>query len=243
MMSTHNALKGMPPHHKPCPKCGQPMHRQSNLCQDCYKALHAHPENYVTRRCKHCNKEYTIHIAQTRNGQGNYCSRFCARIGKQNHRRTRIAVSCTTCGKTFERHLAEIKKIKGDKHFCSSDCWYTYNQRDHHFLWSGGQDERMNPESSKWRRAVLKRDKGVCRVCHATDNLEVHHILPFRSHPTERWDVDNGITLCHDCHIQTYRCELEYVEELKIIASLELNIWIYHEYEEDGDLISYYEVL
>ena len=48
------------------------------------------------------------------------------------------------------------------------------------------------------RAAVIVRDGGRCRRCHATRNLEVDHIVPVsRGGPTEE---DNLETLCRRCN-------------------------------------------
>jgi len=94
-----------------------------------------------------------------------------------------------------------------------------------HVLWAGGQDERMNPRGAKWRKAVLKRDKRRCRICHATTRLEAHHILPFGTHLDQRWDLSNGLTLCHECHVKFRNRELQHAEMLKFIASIPVEVW------------------
>ena len=83
----------------------------------------------------------------------------------------------------------------------------------------------MSPEGRQWRKVVMRRDKGYCRVCHSTERLEAHHIKPFRSHPTERWELINGITLCHDCHIKVSNCEMDYAEPLAAIVQVDLVVW------------------
>lgn len=138
---------------------------------------------------------------------------------------TAVLVECATCGKAFKRYLAEERKAKGDKRFCSHDCWYAYNVRDNHYLWTGGQHERMNPDGLIWRKAVLERDQYYCRLCHARRHLEAHHILPFGTHSAVRWDVSNGVTLCHECHVQLRNREMEYAKELQVIASIPLEVW------------------
>ena len=52
-----------------------------------------------------------------------------------------------------------------------------------------------------FRSQVRNRDK-KCRWpnCEAKKKLQVHHILPWASHPTLRYDVTNGITLCKNHH-------------------------------------------
>ena len=54
-----------------------------------------------------------------------------------------------------------------------------------------------------WRSKVLKRDHYKCRECHKTGNnikLHVHHIDEWFNNQRLRFDVNNGITLCYDCH-------------------------------------------
>ena len=52
-----------------------------------------------------------------------------------------------------------------------------------------------------WARAIISRDNATCRNCGARDVvLHAHHILRFAEHPDKRWDLDNGLTLCHSCH-------------------------------------------
>lgn len=52
----------------------------------------------------------------------------------------------------------------------------------------------------QWRKAVMERDGHTCTQCGATDELEAHHIKPFAEFPELRYDVSNGVTLCHKCH-------------------------------------------
>jgi 5-methylcytosine-specific restriction endonuclease McrA len=62
------------------------------------------------------------------------------------------------------------------------------------------QEIRESPEYRAWRNSVVRRDGFQCIWCHATNNLEAHHIYSFASFPEGRFDIKNGITLCRDCH-------------------------------------------
>ena len=59
---------------------------------------------------------------------------------------------------------------------------------------------------SKWRQLVLERDDYTCRCC-GKNNLNDRNV-EFRAHHKDGWswclekrfDVDNGVTLCKECH-------------------------------------------
>lgn len=59
---------------------------------------------------------------------------------------------------------------------------------------------RMTVEYRRWRLKVLKRDGCECRRCGSKENLEVHHVLPFSNFKNHRFIVENGRTLCVECH-------------------------------------------
>lgn len=71
--------------------------------------------------------------------------------------------------------------------------------------WEGGLSElvkgiRRSPEYHQWRKAVLERDNHTCLDCGATEGLDAHHIQPIFDYPEGVFEVDNGLTLCKDCH-------------------------------------------
>ena len=62
------------------------------------------------------------------------------------------------------------------------------------------QDIRRSPEYQRWRREVRNRDENTCRICTVQRNLHVHHIKPLEKYSEFATDLDNGITLCGNCH-------------------------------------------
>ena len=58
------------------------------------------------------------------------------------------------------------------------------------------------PIYKEWRIRVYKRDKFRCQMprCKSKYKLQAHHIKKWSNAAALRYDVDNGITLCRNCH-------------------------------------------
>lgn len=79
-------------------------------------------------------------------------------------------------------------------------------------VWKGGaacgRAERATYEYNNWRKQVFCRDKYTCQCCGARNGfgymieLQAHHIKNWRDNAEQRYDVENGITLCVDCHTE-----------------------------------------
>ena len=72
--------------------------------------------------------------------------------------------------------------------------------------WKGGiypENERIRKsfEYKLWRESVFERDKYTCIWCNQKGvKLQADHIKPFALFPELRFAIDNGRTLCIECH-------------------------------------------
>lgn len=59
-----------------------------------------------------------------------------------------------------------------------------------------------DPAYKLFRQIVRKRDRYQCKMpgCASKKNLQVHHIRPWSTNASLRYDPLNGITLCKSCH-------------------------------------------
>lgn len=80
---------------------------------------------------------------------------------------------------------------------------------ERHPNWQGGLTKeadkiRKSIPYKCWRLAVFTRDGFRCTSClekeKVSGKLEAHHVKPSAHFPELRFDVNNGVTLCKDCH-------------------------------------------
>jgi len=71
-------------------------------------------------------------------------------------------------------------------------------------LRGGSGAQRNMPEYIEWRAAVFERDGYKCQECGQGGTLNAHHIKSWASHPESRFDIENGVTLCFDCHAKEH---------------------------------------
>ena len=78
-----------------------------------------------------------------------------------------------------------------------------------HPNWKGGISPlnkviRRSMEYKFWREAVFARDNWTCQNCGKRGyELHPHHIKSFAMFPELRFTIDNGQTLCVNCHRKT----------------------------------------
>jgi len=60
--------------------------------------------------------------------------------------------------------------------------------------WRNTRDYRI------WRVQVIRRDK-VCKICGSNKDRNAHHLNSASYFPDERFDIENGVTLCSKCHM------------------------------------------
>ena len=122
-------------------------------------------------------------------------------------------VSKATRRKISKAHKGKIPWNKGKKRPSFSDEWkrkigLAAKGNKSHF-WKGGITHyqkaiRKSFEYKLWRKAVFTRDNFTCQKHNIKGGiLHSHHINNFAEFPELRFAIDNGRTLCIDCHKTT----------------------------------------
>jgi hypothetical protein len=100
------------------------------------------------------------------------------------------------------------------KRFETQDVWnkgikWIENRGENHPNWNGGSGTERHQAMGKieyktWRKFVFERDNYTCQECNQRGGeLQADHIKPWATYPELRYELDNGRTLCVDCHRKT----------------------------------------
>ena len=131
------------------------------------------------------------------------CKEDGKRIGKHYY----VHITCSDCNKSRYVRKDHMKR-KGYNGRCRP-CSMKHNNKsgEEHHNWKGGitpeyEKQRAKLKSTGWHYKIFKRDKFKCQICgdKSGSNLESHHIKSFIDYPDNRYDLNNGITLCSQCH-------------------------------------------
>lgn len=129
-------------------------------------------------------------------------------FGKKTPDEVKMKISKSTKGKKFS--METRRKISVAK---TKENWMRGRKGKLGSNWKGGLTEngfliRNCTEYKLWRTAVFERDNYTCIWCgQIGGKLNADHIKPFSLYPELRFAIDNGRTLCVECHktTDTYR--------------------------------------
>jgi len=127
-----------------------------------------------------------------------------------------LGVNCAYCDKSFVptrtsvQHRVEslIGKVGGDNNiYCSDKCKQTCPTfKQVKYPKDFKHNARTRNDQTAWAKLVKERDNFTCQICgKKEDVMYAHHIDPVSQNPVESADIDNGITLCKNCHKRIHK--------------------------------------
>lgn len=174
--------------------------------------------------CTNCNEEkqldeFNIRFIWKKYRPFSYC-KVCEKKKDNN----KYANKCNTCGKEYKSGKKSSKNCKE-----CHDMYFLRTYSILHTLDQSGSNNPMygrqrfgkeNPnykpeitdeerESGRliegygvWRKSVYERDNFTCQTCgdNKGGNLVAHHLDAYSWCKDKRTDVNNGVTLCEECH-------------------------------------------
>lgn len=207
---------------KICVVCGEefisPKGRHLTCSKECSKI---HCSQYRTTEYKNQHTDWDNCIKKRKEYYKDNAEEIKAKsLAYYNENRDRIRneevdAECSVCGETFQ--MKKQSAAFPSNHYCSSNCRKVYFKKyysgENSHMWEGGKTAlydkvRNSEEVLNWKIAVWGRDNNTCQCCHGKSSWKVrvhaHHIINFaklyEGNESLLLDVDNGITLCEDCH-------------------------------------------
>jgi hypothetical protein len=172
--------------------------------------------------CLLCNREYKLELNSLRKKDECFCCRSCAisqdltgqKFGRltiiskhSQYKNGRWKYNCICdCGN--EKIVLSSSLKNGNTQSCgcyNKERSIETNSGENHPNWRGG----ITPQNQLDRNhlfniinpLVRERDKYTCQKCSQYKGwLEVHHIFDFATYEELRFEIDNLITLCKNCH-------------------------------------------
>ena len=184
--------------------------------------------------CDYCGKEMEVSKSKYKRSNNHFCSNECHGGWKSENCRgensphyNKVECSCDYCGKEIK--IIKSQYDKHNNHFCSNECkskWHSESMRGENHPCYGKEglkgennpnyNPNLTPEEREqgrniegykdWRKEVFERDNYTCQCCGKKgERLNAHHIFGYAEHKDLRTEVDNGITLCEDCHREYHK--------------------------------------
>lgn len=111
------------------------------------------------------------------------------------------------CGKIFTAYPHNILKNLTTSCGCwnikvlKSRCGKNSSSYNHLLQDEDRIQNRRTPAYRAWAITVIQRDKRTCQNCSKkTHSVHAHHLDGYHWCVERRLDIENGITLCSDCH-------------------------------------------
>lgn len=135
-----------------------------------------------------------------------FCSKACLSKRPGPRPKKPKLFTCQYC-----REVSTIANDNKRKKYCSYVCNSLARRTS-----TRPDDARLAGRLATWGRKVRKRDGNKCVRCGSRYKLQAHHKLRFSEYPELRYEVDNGETLCIDCHAKEHP-EIAHLIKSKLI--------------------------
>lgn len=175
-----------------CPKCQEK--------RDVGKAMYRLIQRGKYIGCKSCaSKGNKSHLGQKLSLETKQ-KMSLAHIGRKKSLAHNLAISKGRKGIQFtEEHRKKLSESRKEYFAKGGKGWNWIEDRT---LLKDDHKDRGGQLHRDWSRNVKFRDSWNCKIANedCEGRMEVHHILGWKEYPELRYEINNGITLCHAHH-------------------------------------------
>lgn len=178
-------------------------------CVMCGRETEKPGKTIKSKGCRSCkNQEKGMRVRKDKVGLkfGNGCE-VIKNLGVDKYNHSKFLAKCS-CGNLFEVLTYNLKTREGCKECRIKNMSGPAHHNYRHDL--SNEDRENLALKLRWVdlnyrvfiKSVFIRDKYRCQLCgsNKSGNLSVHHLDGYTEYIEKRCDINNGITLCKDCH-------------------------------------------
>lgn len=162
-----------------------------------------------------CGEVFKKSFDKFKNGKQYRCKKCGYKIVGDKLGKERVFLKCSQCEKDLEPMPKSVANST-EHHFCNRKCYSDWC-KEHRI---GENNNNYNPnltdEDRNYKRfgedydnfikETLKRDDYTCLCCGKRGiNLNAHHLNGHNWDKKHRTDINNGVTLCKECHTEFHK--------------------------------------
>ncbi len=200
-----------------CDICNKPTSQGSTRCRECYLKT-----KNIEIKCAFCGISMIYKKSRIKAQENFFCNKSCKLNWNNIHKIELGKYNCPICGKMFEKYKSMIKT---ENPCCSVRCasYMTSKKGNESIFYIDGRTPlrkqiKNSYKYGEWRHNVFNRDDYKCVECSSNKNIHAHHIISFSQlldkfmikiaknryqkslKYKSLWNINNGITLCENCH-------------------------------------------
>ena len=174
-------------------------------CGNIFETTFNHFRDRQQRQCQKCGiKTRTSKYRLSYEEVKEYIESFGCELLSEEYinNRIKLKIKCS-CGNVFEKSFNHFR----DREKQCKKCYFKSVSGENNYMYNPNlTDEerekgRFDIQNKKWRKQVYERDNYICQCCGKKGgNLNAHHLNGYNWDKLNRYNIDNGVTLCKECH-------------------------------------------
>lgn len=128
--------------------------------------------------------------------------KMTSEMAKKNLNTKESREKCKKAMQTEEYKLKQSISKMGEKNGMWRVCGDKHHNWDINRTHEKRCIERKTTKDHIWRSTIFKRDNRICCKCNKdkVSRMVVHHINSYDIYESQRYDINNGIVMCEECH-------------------------------------------